>query len=264
MSNSQIERNNLVDWFIKGIFFNKNTPSNYNDEKFSMSPTNKEDVLLAVKKAYIDMTPRTIKGLAGVHKLEDFEKEFNEILSELVDRFVDYFKSDLPQNEKEFDEWHGEICENFLQGFNKLLKDYDIEKISYGKAQKIVNMTFKYIYCFDDNIDFDYFKYCHMTLDRYTLEWFLEDVRMWLMENNCKFAKNKIPAWSNLDKGKSDKEFSYLWIQTQIRKYLNKQDKYSKIPFIAEFTIWKKYKTDKKDVPFLAHLFCYHKRNTRR
>lgn len=50
MSNSQIERNNLVDWFIKGIFFNKNTPSNYNDEKFSMSPTNKEDVLLAVKK----------------------------------------------------------------------------------------------------------------------------------------------------------------------------------------------------------------------
>ncbi len=106
-------------------------------------------------------------------------------------------------------------------------------------------MTFKYIYCFDDNIDFNYFKYCHMTLDSYTLKWFLEDVRMWLLENNCKFAKNKIPAWSNLDKGDSDKElFSYLWIQTQIRKYLNKQDEYSKIPFIAEFTIWNKYKND--------------------
>lgn len=245
MSNSQIERNNLVDWFIKGIFFNKNTPSNYNDEKFSMSPTNKEDVLLAVKKAYIDMTPRTIKGLAGAHKSKDFEKEFNEILSELVDRFVDYFKSDFPQNEKEFDEWHEDICENFITDFNALLKNHKIEEISYGKAQKIVNMTFKYIYCFDDNINFNYFKYCHMTLDSYTLKWFLEDVRVWLEEDNCKFAKNRISAWSNLDKGKSDKElFSYLWIQTQIRKSLNKQDEYSKIPFIAEFTIWNKYKTD--------------------
>ncbi len=245
MSNSQIERNNLVDWFVKGIFFNKNTPSNYNGEKFSMSPTNKEDVLLAVKKAYIDMTPRTIKGLADAHKKDDFEEKFDDILSELADSFVNYFKSDPPKNEKKFDEGHGKRCKNFLQNFNTLLKDYDIEKISYGKAKKIVNMTFKYIYCFDDNIDFNYFKYCHMTLDRYTLKWFLEDVRVWLEKDNCKFAKNKIPAWSNLDKGDNDKElFSYLWIQTQIRKYLNKQDKYSKIPFIAEFTIWNKYKND--------------------
>lgn len=245
MSNSQIERNNLVDWFIKGIFFNKNTPSNYNDEKFSMSPTNKEDVLLAVKKAYIDMTPRTIKGLAAAHKSKDFEKEFNEILSELADRFVAYFKSNPLQNEKEFDEWHEDRCKNFITDFNALLKNHKIEEASYGKAQKIVNMTFKYIYCFDDNIDFDYFKYCHMTLDSYTLKWFLEDVRVWLEKDNCKFAKNKIPAWSNLDKGDNDKElFSYLWIQTQIRKYLNKQDEYSKIPFISEFTIWNKYKND--------------------
>lgn len=242
MSNSQIERNNLVDWFVKGIFFNKNTPSNYNGEKFSMSPTNKEDVLLAVKKAYIDMTPRTIKGLADAHKSDGFEEKFNNILSELADSFVEYFKNCSPKSVNEFDKWHEENCSKFKDDFNELLKNH---KIEYGKAQKIVNMTFKYIYCFADNMNFDYFKYCHMTLDRYTLKWFLKDVRNWLKENNCDFFKSNIPAWSNLDKGESDKElFSYLWIQTQIRKYLNKQDKYSKIPFIAEFTIWNKYKND--------------------
>lgn len=84
-----------------------------------------------------------------------------------------------------------------------------------------------------------------MTLDSYTLNWFLEDVRDWLKENNnFKFSKNRIPSWSNLDKGEDCKEkFSYLWIQYQIKNYLKQQDEYSQNPFIAEFTIWNKYKT---------------------
>lgn len=253
MNNISVYRQDLIDWFVKGLFFNKNVSDNYKGEKFRMSSTDKSDVLLAVKKAYVDMSPRTIDRLGNAHKIKNFDDDFNNIFSKLADSFVNYFEDPPIKNENEFDKWHNDVCDSFENKFNKLLDNYKIKdkngnitKISYGKAQKIVNMTFKYIYCFDDRKDFDYFKYCHMTLDSYTLNWFLEDVRNWLKENNnFKFAKNKIPSWSNLDKGKDCKEeFSYLWIQTQIRNYLKEQSKYSKYPFIAEFVIWQEEKAN--------------------
>ncbi len=237
------KRENLVDWFIKGTFFNKS----YNGKEFNMFSTNKEDILLAVKKAYIDMTPRTIKGLADIHN-KTFNEAFDNILSELADRFINYFKSAI-KSETEFDNWHKDVCEKFQEDFNNLLENYNKEtsQISYGKAQKIVNMTFKYIYCFDNNINSDYFsdyfKYCHMTLDSYTLNWFLEDVRNWVKENNdFKFNKKEIHAWSNLREGNYNDKFSYLWIQTQIRAYLKQQTKYPTTPFYAEFIIWQEEK----------------------
>lgn len=240
-------RKNLIDWFVKGIFFNKNLANDYNGEVFHMSSTNENDVLLAVKKAYIDMTPRTIEGLGDAHKIDGFDDKLDKILFELTKSFVDYFKTVPFKEETDFDDWHEKVCSKFEKDFNKLLEDETIKdkngnitKISYGKAQKIVNMTFKYIYCFDDKKDHDYFKHCHMTLDSYTLNWFLNDVRNWFMKNNnFKFAKNKIPLWSNLSKGGFDEKFSYLWIQTQIRKYLKEQNK---LPFFAEFIIWQEEK----------------------
>lgn len=145
-------RENLVDWFIKGTFFNKNLPNNYIGEEFSLSPTNKEDVLLAVKKAYIDMTPRTIEGLGNAHEIKGFDDAFNNILSDLADDFLNYFKSSPVENENDFEKWHAGVCGKFECEFNEFLKKFHVKnkngktsQISYGKAQKIVNMTFKYI-----------------------------------------------------------------------------------------------------------------------
>ena len=71
------------------------------------------------------------------------------------------------------DKWHKECCDKILDCFN----EYYDNGVAYGKAQKIVNMTMKGIYCLDGAENYeDWFKHCHMALDSIILEWFKRDV----------------------------------------------------------------------------------------
>lgn len=174
------------------------------------------------KPAYRDMTPRNLKGIGQRSKKEKDEVLFNW----LADEFIKYFESDA-KNENEFDEWHKKICDETCTKIGDLC-DVDVH---YGKAQKLVNMSFKHFYLFSDAKDKkEYFTYCHMPLDSYTLNWFskvYKDIKV-----SC--------AWSNL-------EFEeYMKIQDKIRAYFksseNKkyidEDGNSLMPLIAEFFIW--------------------------
>lgn len=57
-------------------------------------------------------------------------------------------------SQEEFDKWHSEICQNELHGMR------------YGLWQKLINMTFKYLYCcsLKGLNDFN-FEYCHCPID---------------------------------------------------------------------------------------------------
>ena len=166
-----------------------------------------EDVFnYAVYHAYIDMQLRTIKG----HNMEQ-TKDIRETLSK---KFCEYFENSAPDSQESFDKWHQETCEYFLSELNKKLKE---KKLCFGKAQKVINMTFKYLYCFDDAEKYeDYFKFCHMPIDSYTLNWCYE---------NGLYNKNDIENWSNLD------EKGYYELSKKIAKLLD-------CPMISEFVIW--------------------------
>lgn len=124
--------------------------------------TNPQDILkYAVNKAYIDMQPRTIKG-HNISLTEPLRKK-------LADRFCDYFKDPAPSTESDFDKIHSKFCGDFLTELNKIFTSAPQE---FGKAQKVINMAFKYLYCFDDAPLYpDHFKHCHMPIDSYTLNW---------------------------------------------------------------------------------------------
>ena len=108
---------NMVDWFVKGGFFGKISTK---DVPFQMSPTDSKDVLYAVKKAYVDMTPRTIKGLGDERKKDkDFSSSIESALTHLAEEFVKYFNECI-KNFEEFEKWHEETCNSFLKEFNKL------------------------------------------------------------------------------------------------------------------------------------------------
>lgn len=98
-------------------------------------------------------------------------------------RFIEYFKKDI--DETSFDRWHHETCTLFLD----TIRDLEIyESIAYGKAQKIVNMMFKHLYCLDGAEKYEeHFRHCHLTLDNFTLEWFKRNT-----------GKARIDSWSNL------------------------------------------------------------------
>lgn len=176
----------------------------------------------AVYLAYNDAK----RTMAGIGK---FEKEKDEAICNIAENIEKYFKKD-PPSEEIFDQFHyHQLCKIWCDSFEN-----DIG--AYGKAQKIVNMTFKYLRCCDDASDHeDYFRYCHMPLDSFTLEWF-------------KRAKNlkagKMISWSNLEYGscdyfqKDNKEYySYKYYLVHIRDYV-KNTYPSLTPLELEFIEW--------------------------
>ena len=215
---------------------------NGENEKKERLKLNEEGIKYAFFMALKDFTPRTEKreesvSFAAKDMLEELEKSDTHIeLEPYSKKFLDFF-DEKEKNEKEFDDWHEKICEDFLKRFR--LKDN-----KYGKAQKVINMTFKYIYCLEGAKEReDYFRFCHMPLDSITLEWFYrlkeKGVKITIDNKEEKICR-KYPSWSNLRKTssgeKKDREYGYVDIQNAIRKYL--ENNIELTPLKVEFIIW--------------------------
>lgn len=124
-----------------------------------------------------------------------------------------------------FDNKHKELCEDLKNNF----KESEI-KIFDGQAQKIINMTFKYLYCIE-SINKERFRNCHMPLDSFTLEWiyraciFEKNLKpkfeegavvgdVWKKEGKVK--KGAMGSWSSMgySKKSDDKKCTYLFYLT--------------------------------------------------
>lgn len=206
-----------------------------------LSVTKSGDVLLAVRKAYADMSVRTIKGFS---KVSNEKKE--ELRENFAEKFIGTFcTAGAPLTQEAFDALHDEVCEDFLRELNKLCDKYNLKKQHYGKAQKIVNMTFKYLYLFEKNEPIQpLFAFCHMPLDSSIFRYLKEKFK-----NHGLNAKLFETAWSKLNCER------YMEIQTAIREYCQKYssdytnvadvaDEYAKLPFYAEFQIWGKMRRE--------------------
>lgn len=197
----------------------------------------KSGIKESLRRALNDFTPRTEEIKEKITRDEMLEKLEEEKCGFLA-AFEAYFEEVPAKNQDEFDKWHNKMCEKFLGCFNDNFKD-----LQYGKAQKIVNMTFKNIYCLRDaESKEDYFKYCHIPLDSLTLEWVYRTMKP---TNRKKYTREKIPAWSKLcyESEESAAELSYKSIQEDIRKHFESRNKessgkYKWTPLTAEFVIW--------------------------
>ena len=190
----------------------------------------------AVDSAFNDMAVRTLKKVSD-DEGGDGTVEKERALTYLRDSFYAYFhkggeidtvdgrKSYDVMSREGFDEWHKAVCTEFLTLFNEdNRKRY--QPVAYGKAQKAVNMVFKYLYCYDGAdkyIDEGYFDYCHMPIDNLTLNWYKKEVAY--PPADC--------AWGDMKYG------AYIEIQTNIRNYLEGSS--SPLPssgLEAEFYVW--------------------------
>ena len=179
----------------------------------------------AVKLGYLDMC-RTCSGIGKKISDEPRKDIFDAIGTEIKVRME---KSDSIADQKDFDEIHEKLCQFCTEQFKKY--DYSI---TYGQAQKIINMAFKYLYCCNDAEKYEetVFSHCHMPLDSFILKWC----------SDCKLCeKCSEDAWSKLEKDK------YVKIQQGIRAYLNQGNTYNvggnevelpKTVLAAEFIIW--------------------------
>lgn len=165
-------------------------------------------------------------------------------------KFEEYFKGPA-KNKEDFNTWHEQCCKEFQTKYNKALEG-KYHKIKYGKAQKIVNMTFKYLFCYVDADSYTgHFQYCHMPLDSFTLTWYRREakkclkqkVELWYQDN-----KNRVDnlTWSDMEGGE------YIKIQEDISKILvdykikigNQGISLPKNSLKAEFYIWQNERND--------------------
>ena len=227
--------------------------------------TRQKDVILAVNNAYRDMMPRTISGL-GLSKLDKIPAKTvsnsdKQALRNAKTKILDELRTNLAQNiiDKVFsakggigefnDTIHEWLCDEFIKDFtakvgmlnveidkfnithslstDAAIASVDITKITYGKAQKIVNMTMKQLYCFDNAPTYknSVFQYCHIPIDSVILEF---------------FDLNSTYVWSNLDKAEYSKiqnNCTEQWEDKANKARLLPTDDMRRI-FFAEFVIW--------------------------
>ncbi len=211
-----------VSKFLEGIGNLKNDLENPNDEN---------SITAAIKLAYGD-AKRTLNGIGGQSEKRD------KAIKEIKEKFINYFNNNSAyKNENDFNDFHKKLCRVWtdnLQG--------DLGTV--GKAQKIVNMTFKYLYCCkkvqEDESLKEYFKFCHMPLDSFTLEW--------LYRKNGSLCKTKIAPWSAVkeygDKNNAcytvddNKEYyTYYHLQEKIKELVETEYK-GKSLLQTEIVIW--------------------------
>ncbi len=187
--------------------------------KFSYFGDLNISIEVASERAYRDMC-RTIRfnGLCKTTRLE-LKKEVNSFLKTKIESLN-------PKFQGEFETWHYEVCDLIIKKYKKH-KKHGI-KLTYGQAQKWVNMTIKYLYLFGGYTFDSVFEDLHIPIDNYVFD----------AAKNELGIKRPADAWSKLDK----KE--YLKYQEDIREELRKKNS---SPLIWEFENWlKEAQEDKK------------------
>lgn len=195
----------------------------------------------AIMRATKDLMARTLSRSAPE------EEKFNDaICKALLPKIDEWFR--MPQDSIDqdvFDEWHGRVCAKILEILRYFYKNRDGSPVAYGKAQKIVNMTMKGIYCLEGAMAEEreaYFRYCHIALDSFTLEWFKRAV----VEPDKNLVKGKVDSWSTLqdpetEEYKSGKNcfYTYHKIVALIRRHFALHRPFEGLtPLQAEFFIW--------------------------
>lgn len=236
---------------------------NTKDGKTKQYSLDEEGIKYSVRRALHDYTART-ESKKEDESLASVEKMFNAIPQFIIELST-YFNMETPYAKVEdYDIWHHKMCELFK---TEIINSKIRSTLTYGKAQKIVNMSMKTIYCLngaEQKARAGFFKFCHMPLDSITINWF----RIYVAEswfNDKKKQKERIkisleggplPKWSSLtfdspklfddycneiNQYNKINPYDYMFFVTMIRKYFEQKEKnpyYNLTPFEAEFYIW--------------------------
>ncbi len=216
-------------------------------------------------RAYTDMQPRTIGGLGKFREDTKSKEALDKLFNDVADKLYSFVVIDDAKDEDGFDKWHRTICKGFVDEFNTIVREYNkkaegstVSEIKFGKGQKLINCSLKYIYCLKGADEYKkQFEHCHMILDRYTYSegFYKKNVIEWYNKKNNLGKKDGLPktltSWSNLD------ETKYNEIQLNIRNYLKDGQNVRKYyedakvyvdsnnrpltPFQAEFFVFDEY-----------------------
>ena len=184
-----------------------NKEKDFLDKTLTEKP-NIEAYVQALYLGYLDAS-RTFGGQKKVTKK-------GGAIEQVAEKMQNYINGGNNDFDSIFYEACGTLCINY--------------EMSFGQAQKIINMAFKYLYCIADGELKERFDKCHMPLDGIMLEW----IRRNITDDNGNKLK-KAEAWSKLPKGEKDEAGSYMYYKKHIDSYCYENDK---SPLQLDFENW--------------------------
>lgn len=258
--------NDLIDEFKTDAFDKKKGRALGQEEwikKHLPSYNEKDELLLSIALAHNDMARRA-------------QGHTNEVKKASLEWWSNHFNNNNPfviSKPDDFDKWHLNACETYCKYMNEYMnkqKSPKKFKITFGRAQKVLNMTFKYLYCtgtYKSDVE-KLVSFLHMTLDGYTLRWYKEQI----VKLDPSLKVGDVSEWSKMNEKAPKHKYIDLQgdegIQNRIRKFLSSKNIYEYIinteeilddeegekknkkelifsqnvspyPFLAEFIIWK-------------------------
>lgn len=185
--------------------------------KFSYFGDLNISIEVASKRAYRDMC-RTLRfGVLPIDTKDNIISDLKESVNIIFKKEIPIINEGSITSQEKFDSWHGEVCENM----KNLYEEKGI-KLTYGQAQKWINMTVKYLYLFGGYTFDSVFEYLHIPIDNYIFN---------AVKDELKFNRPKNISWSKLDKTE------YLKYQIAIREEFRKK---GELPLDWEFDNWLK------------------------
>ena len=138
------------------------------------------------------------RGKAAARKnITDYE--IYDVCMSLGSKIHEHICSHCISTQSEFDEIHHMLCTTFLDEMNEVRLKYGYEPLNYGQAQKMINMSIKYLTLYSDYEENAHlFKYCHMPIDRIVLKSLKNDFgfRNITSDISYKVGEEK-QSWSN-------------------------------------------------------------------
>lgn len=203
-----------------------------------------DEIRECIRRAYKDLTVRTMTRRDTVEE-ENLAATDKDLYKAVVAWMKDTARLD-------FDDWHEETCEKVIA---HLKKKYVDEDCTVGKAQKIVNMTFKNLYAkyVTEGKDTSRFASCHLPLDSFTLEWAYRALGI-VKVHTASWSAIKVYGYApKNDRYKTGNGwfYTYFSIQDKIRTYFQNK---SVTPLQAEFVIWPNIQFEMAAEGFYAQL----------
>ena len=119
---------------------------------FTLNEEADKIVEIIIKKSYIDATNQgafnTKIPKEDILRKELVEKIKGRVVKELKKELLSYQHHN---NKMDFDKWHNNICERILSFYEEINEDKYL--FTYGNAQKLINMSLKYLYILDSRIN---------------------------------------------------------------------------------------------------------------
>ena len=144
----------------------------------------------------------------------------------------------------DFDVFHDSCCNAWCDNWSGNEK---MKYGNYGTAQKIVNMSFKYLYCWESKCIkkvTDDFSKCHMVIDGYTLNWIIKQDTLRRKKNDPLKGISKT-NWSSLNRDQYKNIVGLINSLKESSEHWKENGAFSGLSvFEAEFLIWQKEKEE--------------------